>query len=221
MTTPLPPTSDLDAKLVQEPDQLPRRLWGKRFWAISFLGLLALYGGRSALNDQRSNDRDEESPLAAITYDAYSNDVTSVLYTDQGQIEYTLEATEQVHYLDDTTHLSNPYVRLYQGDGVRWNIVARSGRILAADAGGKISRLDLSEDVELFQIDKTGDRMTLATPFLSVFPESETMATDQEVTMTTHFLRQSAIGMRANLQQDTLTFLSEVKGRYDVQNAQP
>jgi LPS export ABC transporter protein LptC len=112
-------------------------------------------------------------------------------------------------------------VRFYQGSGARWNIIARSGKILAAQEDGRIDQLDLSDEVELFQIDELGNRITLSTSFLSLFPNSETMSTDREVTMTTNNLRQTAIGMTADLQQDTLTFLSQVKGRYEVQTSQP
>ena len=144
-----------------------------------------------------------------------------MLYDIDGNIEYTLEAEEQIHSLDNSTQLTNPYVRLYQGSGARWNIVARSGRILAAEQSDRIDQLDLSDEVQLYQNDDTGNTMTLSTSFLSLFPNTETMQTDREVLMTTNTLRQTAIGMHADLRQDTLTFLKEVKGRYEVQSSQP
>ncbi|MCB1664173.1 MAG: LPS export ABC transporter periplasmic protein LptC [Pseudomonadales bacterium] len=223
--TPSLPTSDSPG---QEPVELAaaeqeasRRLWGKGFWLGSIVILVALYGGRSLLNERSGQTASNPDATAAITFDAYSNGVNSVLYDAQGNIEYTLEAAEQIHYLDNTTTLQNPFVRLYQANGERWNIVARSGRILAAEHGDRIARLDLSDEVELYQVEDNGNRMTLATPFLSLFPQEETMATEREVTMTTNTLHQTAVGMRADLRQDTLTFLSQVKGRYEVQSSQP
>jgi LPS export ABC transporter protein LptC len=198
-------------------------LSGPRFWLISVMIILAFFAGRSLL-EQRVNRALTDSDIpttTAILFDAYSNGVTTVLYDAQGNIEYTLEASNQVHYLDNTTALLDPYVRLYQGTGARWNIVARSGKILAAEENSRIDQLDLSDEVELFQIDDLGNRMTLTTSFLSLFPSSETMNTDQEVTMITNTLRQTAVGMRADLQQDTLTFFSQVQGRYEVQTSQP
>lgn len=197
-------------------------LSGPRFWIGSVIIILAFFAGRSLL-EQRSNRAlsEETQSNTAILFDAYSNGVTSVLYDPQGNIEYTLEASNQVHFLDNTTALRDPFVRFYQGSGARWNIIARSGKILAAQEDGRIDQLDLSDEVELFQIDELGNRITLSTSFLSLFPNSETMSTDREVTMTTNNLRQTAIGMTADLQQDTLTFLSQVKGRYEVQTSQP
>lgn len=196
-------------------------LSGPRFWIGSLALLVAMYAGRGLLQERRSQVTQEQQTSAAITYDAFSSGISTVLYDIEGNIEYTLEAQEQIHYLDNTTHLSNPYVRLYQGSGARWNIVARSGRIFAADQSDRINRLDLSDEVELFQNDDAGNTMTLSTSFLSLFPNTETMQTDREVLMTTNTLRQTAIGMHADLQQDTLTFLTQVKGRYEVQSSQP
>ena len=196
-------------------------LAGPRFWIGSLVVLVALYAGRGLLQERRSQGTQFQETSTAITYDSYSNGVNTVLYDIDGNIEYTLEAQEQIHYLDNTTQLTNPYVRLYQGSGARWNIIARSGRILAAEQSDRIDRLDLSDEVELFRNDDAGNTMTLATSFLSVFPNTETMQTDREVLMTTNTLRQTAIGMHGDLQQDTLTFLKQVKGRYEVQSSQP
>jgi LPS export ABC transporter protein LptC len=126
-----------------------------------------------------------------------------------------------VHYLDNTTQLQSPLVRLYRSSGVLWNIVASSGRIHAAENGDAIQRLDLQDGVELFQIDEFGRRMSLTTEFLSVFPDTQSMSTDREVTMNTDSLQQTATGMRADLQQDQLTFLGQVRGRYEVPSSQP
>jgi LPS export ABC transporter protein LptC len=112
-------------------------------------------------------------------------------------------------------------VRLYRSSGVLWNIVASSGRIHAAENGDAIQRLDLQDGVELFQIDEFGRRMSLTTEFLSVFPDTQSMSTDREVTMNTDSLQQTATGMRADLQQDQLTFLGQVRGRYEVPSSQP
>jgi LPS export ABC transporter protein LptC len=220
--TPSRPTSDLSlAKVEAKGIDVKDLLSGPRFWISSLVILIALYAGRGFLQEGRLPGSDEIESGTAITFDAYSNGVTTVLYDVDGSIEYTLEANEQIHYLDNSTQLLNPYVRLYQGSGARWNIVARSGRILAAEASDRIARLDLSDDVELFQSDDAGNRMTLQTSFLSIFPNTETMQTDREVLMTTNTLIQTAVGMHADLQQDTLTFLAQVKGRYEVQSSQP
>ena len=229
MTQPLPTSSNdtlaqvgdeivHDGEVVDEATR--QLLTGWLLWAL--LGLLAvvIYSGRYLLSSD-SVTSEIAGPSAEINYDAYSVGITSVLYNSAGRIDYTLEAGEQTHYLDSTTVLNDPYVRLYQDSGERWNIAARSGRILVADDSDNIERLDLSDAVELFQISATGERMTLSTEFVSLFPGTETMDTDREVTMTTNTLRQTAIGMHLDLRQDKLTFRSQVRGRYEVPSSQP
>ena len=223
--TPLHPTSNIEppsaAPTSGKMVNIKELLSGPRFWVGSLAILIALYAGRGFLQERRTQSTQSEVTNTAITYDAYSNGVTTVLYDTEGNVEYTLEATQQIHNLDNTTLLTNPNIHLYQGLDARWNIVARSGRILAAEQSDRIEQLDLSDDVELFRSDDAGSIMTLATSFLSLFPNTETMQTDREVLMTTNNLRQTAIGMHADLQQDTLTFLTQVKGRYEVQSSQP
>ena len=232
MTQPLPTSSrnaasnntlPVDVIVSEEEvvDEATRQiLTGWRLWALLGLLVLAIYSARYMFSGAPPIIETQE-PGAEIRYDAYSVGITSVLFNTEGRIDYTLEASEQTHYLDNTTVLSNPYVRLYQESGERWNIAARSGRIHGAADSDNIERLDLSDEVELFQVDAAGERMTLTTGFISLFPGTETMNTDREVTMTTNALRQTAIGMHVDLQQDKLTFRSQVRGRYEVPSSQP
>ena len=212
----LPPTSEPQGTAGTQ--SAPRT--GRFLLLMSAVVLLAIFGGRRLL-DVPPALLPEQQSLEPLLYDAYATGVTSVLYSSDGQIEYTLDASEQVHYLDNTTQLQSPFVRLYRTSGVLWNIVASSGRIHAAENGDAIQRLDLQDGVELFQIDELGRRMSLTTEFLSVFPDTQSMSTDREVTMNTDSLLQTATGMRADLRQDQLTFLGQVRGRYEVPSSQP
>lgn len=208
----------------EDPDNpaRPQLFTGKRLLVLSIFMLLGLFFLRQLLIRAADPTPQEiEQQLGQITYDAYSSGITSILYDSEGRIEYTLEATEQIHYLNDTTFLSNPFVRLYQDSGVRWNILARSGRIHAANDSDTIEQLDLIDEVELFQTDDQGNRITLTTDFISLFPGTETMSTQQEVTMRSDSLLQTAMGLHADLRQDKLTFQSQVKGRYEVESSQP
>ncbi|MES3007775.1 MAG: LPS export ABC transporter periplasmic protein LptC [Pseudomonadota bacterium] len=219
MTQPLPTSSKLaDDDAVDEKTR--QLLTGWRLWTLLGLLVLAIYAGRYLLSSTPALI-ETPGPNAEINYDAYSVGITSVLYNAEGRIDYTLEASEQTHFLDNTTVLSNPYVRLYQESGESWNITARSGRIDGVADSDNIERLDLSENVELFQVDAAGERMTLTTGFISLYPGTETMDTDREVTMTTNSLRQTAIGMHVDLPQNKMIFRSQVRGRYEVSSSQP
>jgi LPS export ABC transporter protein LptC len=197
-----------------------RQRSGRLLLILSAIALLLIFGGRRLLEVPPAL-LPEPQRLLPLAYDAYASGVTSVLYNAQGRIKYTLDAAEQIHYLDNTTVLESPFMRLYQETGALWNIMASSGKIFADEGGDAIDRLDLQTNVEVYQIDELGGRMSLSTEFLSVFPQAQTMSTDLAVSMVTDTLQQSATGMRADLQQDQLTFLGQVRGRYEVPSSQP
>lgn len=189
--------------------------------SVTAIGIIAVFALTIVARDHisiLSSPAREDVESIPITFDAYAKGVTSILYDAQGEIEYTLETTEQTHFLDNTTELTDPFVRLYKDSDVRWNIIARSGRILEASEGDEIERLDLSNTVELFQIDDFGNRMALATEFISIFPGQETMSTKYPVALNSSGLHQDAVGMRVDFNQDTMIFLSQVKGRYEPQD---
>ncbi len=212
----LPPTSEATAPVRGG----LRQRSGRLLLVLSAVVLLLIFGGRRLLEVPPAL-LPEPQPLQPLEYDAYAIGVTSVLYNAQGRVEYTLDAAQQTHYLDNTTVLETPFVRLHQASGALWNIMAGSGRIHAVEGGDAIERLDLQTGVEVFQIDQLGQRMQLNTEFLSVFPQTQTMSTDLAVTMVTVSLQQDAVGMLADLQQDQLTFLGQVRGRYEVPSSQP
>lgn len=215
MTTPSPPSSE-----VINTTERGQLFMNSRLWLVIVVLFIAGFAYRNSVMKPVTSNSAPEIDVQ-ITYDAYSSGIKSVLYNPDGTIDYTLTASDQTHFLDDTTVLTNPLVQLYQEAGARWNIVARSGRILGAAESDDIERLDLSDEVELYQMDETGNRMMLGTEFISIYPRTKTMNTDQEVTMTTNTLTQTALGLRADLNQDTLTFLSQVRGRYEVPSNQP
>ncbi len=184
--------------------------------------LLLLILDRPSLLPQ-SNQSSGMLDRAEVDFDSWSTGINSILFDVNGQIEYTLQAARQVHFLDDTTELDRPFLRIYQPTGESWNILASSGRILPelenrelSGNSTNISRIDLIDDVELYQTDDFGNRTVLRTAFLSVDPALETLTTDLPVHLSSKFIEQTAVGMHADLIQNTVTFSSQVRGIYDT-----
>ena len=171
---------------------------------------------------------DDSSPDSGVPlepdYDGYSEGITTVLYDSNGNINYTLRALRQNHYEDQSSRLDEPYIRLFKDGSSHWNIVANSGYIAGEgtdSVAGNINSIDLSGDVEVYRLDEHGNRTVLSTQFLTINPETETMETDLPVDMVTTTIKQSGIGMFANLQRDEIQFFSNNKGRYEpVQSSQ-
>ena len=163
------------------------------------------------------NNPDTPSTAASLDYNAYSEGINTILYDVGGKINYTLQAQRQVHYNDDTTELQKPFIRLFQDGDSRWNIVADSGKISSSETASNttVDRIELVGDVRVYSLDDFGNRTLISSEFLTLNPESEILETDLSVSVVTKALEQSSIGMLANLKTDEITFLREIKGRYE------
>lgn len=182
---------------------------------IPVLIAIALFSGISVFDNIGTQP---ESPAAteALNYSAYSEGISTILYDDKGAINYTLQATSQIHYNDNVTELEHPHIRLFQDGNSRWNIIANSGRISATegDGGTSIQRIDLTGNVELTSLDNFDDRMLMSTEFLSLDPQLKTLKTDKAVTIVTNTLQQSSIGLTGDLKIDEFIFLREIRGQH-------
>ena len=68
---------------------------------------IALYftlSGWSAMEADSAN----EATVAELAYDGYSEGINTVLYDSDGNINYTLRASRQYHYKDQTSRLDEP-----------------------------------------------------------------------------------------------------------------
>ena len=154
---------------------------------------------------------------SSLDFSAYSEGINTILYDSQGNINYSLQAERQVHYNDDSIKLERPFIRLYQNGDSRWNIVAKSGRIPAAEARANVAleKIELLGDVQVYSLDKFGNKTLMSTEFLTLNAESEILETEQPVSVVTSALQLSSIGMIAKLRTDEITFLREIRARYE------
>ena len=177
---------------------------------------IALFVGINSF-DTLSNEADDPIANSSIDFNAYSEGINTTLYDTQGNINYTLQAERQVHYNDDSTEFERPFIRLYQDGDSRWNIVANSGRIPAVEttADGALEKIELLGDVQVYSLDDFGNRTLMSTEFLTLNAQAEILETDQPVSVVTSALQLSSIGMIAKLRTDEITFLREIRGRYE------
>lgn len=182
---------------------------------ISALAAFALFYGPGLTNLMKQDSLPINSDQASLLFDSYAEGITTTFFNELGEIDYTLAATKQVHYLEKFVDLDKPFIRLYRNGDVHWNITAESGRILSAqESEDNIERVDLDGGVELFSFDESGSRILLTTNTLQLNPNSETLETEQAVRMVGRDFEQDAIGMHANLVDDTIVFKRNVRGRY-------
>lgn len=152
-----------------------------------------------------------------LGFNAYAEGINTILYDTEGNINYTLRADRQVHYNDKVTELDKPFIQLYQEGDSRWNIVADSGRISSAKAenNSTVDTIELTGSVQVYSLDDFGNKTLMSTEFLTLDPNLEILETDNPVSVVTNTLHQSSIGMIADLKLDEITFLRQIRGRYE------
>lgn len=177
---------------------------------------IALFVGINSF-DTLSNEADAPITNSSLDFNAYSEGINTILYDTQGNINYTLQAERQVHYNDDSTEFENPFIRLYQDGDSHWSIAANSGRIPAVEttADGALEKIELLGDVQVYSLDDFGNRTLMSTEFLTLNTQAEILETDQPVSVVTSAFQLSSIGMIAKLRTDEITFLREIRGRYE------
>ena len=133
--------------------------------------------------DNVSQNPEVSTNLKVLDYNAYSEKINTVLYDSNGVINYTLRAESQTHFIDDSTELEKPFIRLFQEGESRWNIVANSGRILADLNEDNLENrmIELTGDVEVFSLDEFGNRTIMSTDFLEIDPQNETLQTNRHI----------------------------------------
>ena len=149
-----------------------------------------------------------------LEYESVSEGMNTILFNDDGTINYTLSAETQIQFTDNHLEVEKPFIKLFQNGESRWNIVADKGTVSEYDqAEQKI--LELFGDVEIFGLDERGNTTKMSTEYLEIDPNNETLETDRPIRLMAPNLQQSSEGMFANLKADEIIFYDEIRGFYE------
>lgn len=180
----------------------------RRLVVIAVLVALAVL----LLDNWLSNRREQKQQAAASAAhvaDYFMRDFTATTMDPQGKPVQRLAAQLMEHYADDNTmELTAPRLTLYQKAGPPWQINAAHGSI--TDDGKQVR---LSGGVRMTQ-DDNGRTLALVTDHLLLRPKRHYAETDAAVTITAPQGVVSALGMRANLAEQRLSLLANVRGNY-------
>jgi lipopolysaccharide export system protein LptC len=136
--------------------------------------------------------------------DVFMEGATISQFTPDGALRYRLSASLIRHYERNTlTRLTEPRFTLYQADGPPWRVRARHG-ILRPASAGREERVTLREDVVLEQMLAGGDRLSLRTEALELYPERQYVETDRDVIIDSHVGRTTASSLQGDLRVGTI-----------------
>src|SRR5690606_8890640 len=133
-----------------------------------------------------------------------------------GQPRYRLRAERLTHYPQpDHSDVEAPDLEIYpEGEQQPWLITARQGRILHAPGGSGAERVDLQRDVHLRHENAAGRALDIFTEFLQIWPDERRAASDLEVRSETSGAWVTGLGMRADLESNSVQLLENVQGSY-------
>lgn len=119
------------------------------------------------------------------------------------------------HKGETTTQMIEPALKIYTPDGNQWKISAEKGLGFQATIGGKLDKLQLSENVVIYQQGKESHKWwKLKTEQMVFFPKTPMALTDEPLTVTAPGLQTHAVGMRAYLDKHHVEFLKDVITHY-------
>lgn len=149
-----------------------------------------------------------------LEYESFSEGINTILYNDDGSINYTLRAEAQIQFTDNHLEVEKPFIKLFQNGESRWNIVADKGTVSNYNqAEQKI--VELLGDVEIFGLDARGNKTKMSTEYLEIDLNNETLKTNRSIQLIAPNLQQSSEGMFASLKADEIIFYDEIRGFYE------
>ena len=148
-------------------------------------------------------------------FDYYLTSVDSTQFSPQGESEYRLQAERIVHYPSpEYATIDSPRLIIYQSQQGPWFLSAAYGTI-EQDLERSEERLDLSDNVIVQHTDANGQTYNIYTDELTIYLDSSYLTTNTEVLFQSSNQEISSLGMNADLTTKHITFLNNVRGRYE------
>jgi lipopolysaccharide export system protein LptC len=148
-------------------------------------------------------------------FDYYLTTVDSTRFSSTGESQYRLQAQRIVHYpYPEYATVEAPQLVIYEEQSGPWFLSAAYGTI-QQDIERAEERIDLSDNVLVQHTDASGQTYNIYTEQLSIYPASKYLGTEAEVLFESINREITSLGMTADLTNKHITFLSDVRGRYE------
>jgi lipopolysaccharide export system protein LptC len=143
--------------------------------------------------------------------DYFAEDLVVYSLDASGKPQHQLQAEHLYHYPDDkSTQLTSPHFVFYRDQNPEWEIDAAQGHIMASG-----DEVFLSGGVMAKQTpESTSTPLTLTTEDILIHPDKKQAQTDKDVLLQDKFSSTHATGMKVDIADNTIKFLSNVRGQY-------
>jgi lipopolysaccharide export system protein LptC len=176
-----------------------------RSWILLVL-LLGAGGIALVVLDRRSAPLTGPPPIPAGEPDFIMEGALISQFDVDGQLRYRLMAEEIRHFeADSLTRMLQPRLSLHDGAEPVWQVSARVGTLHRPERGAGEESVTLVDEVVVEQTLPGGERVSLRTHALLLYPDRQYAETDQDVTIDTHVGRTTATGLKGDLRLGTLS----------------
>lgn len=166
-------------------------------------------GDMGTIDQDAADDAEEDTPP-----ESWSRALRTTQFTPDGDVDYILEASEQVQENANLIRITAPVLRLFDDSTRRWQVTAVSGTIHGGEDSGEDRQLDLVGDVRVDYTDETDRSLLMTTERMTVYPDDEVLYSNAAVQVLGTGFEQSSSGMRAAMQEERVTFFGRVQGRF-------
>lgn len=143
--------------------------------------------------------------------DAIAEYVSATIFNKDGKVSLKVNAPKCMHYKEnDSTNIFSPKIIVYRDSPQPWSIISDYAKAIHG-----MDQLNFWDHVVVHHLaDSENPTTSLLTDFMTVYPDKKIAETDQLVTIIQPDSKIKAIGMLANLADNTIKFLSDVRGQY-------
>lgn len=150
----------------------------------------------------------------AITNDEdyFADNIKLVKYSKKGALYYEMQGVHITHNdTSDTALVTQPMMTLYADKNVQWHIKANDGKLYNHQ-----QTVDLTNDVVISKFENNINKpaLMLTTNSMTLHPDTNTFATNDAVTIETDSTHTTATGMKANVDNNHIELLNNVRSYY-------
>jgi lipopolysaccharide export system protein LptC len=188
----------------------------KKYYFLNALLLLIAIISFFGWYQFKANPKNTTTPASI---DAFATGIHGVQFDELGQKQGEMESPKLLHFTsDDSSVLTTPLLTLYSKDNkAPWSISAQTGKTFNGT-----QKIDLIDNVVIHQPPGAQNQDTIiTTSLLHIFPNQKLANTDKPVTLIQSGIKITSIGMNAYLDKKHVTLLSQARGFYDPNKAQP
>ena len=171
---------------------------------------------RSSETEELIATLNSQTELSLRYPNAIMDGATTRQFDANGNIEYEL-ISDQIRFFEETEQYSDAYIEyknpefMFYAEDQREPITVTSEKGYSFDGGETI---ELNDKVTLVQPLENGELYQVDTDTLTILPTQQFAETDKPVIITQKIGVTTATGLKANLKQQRIELLSNVRGNY-------